>query len=270
MLVGVRERYGRGALYLNREYLLNLGGHRTALRCDESVLLPALIQRGEWEPHIFSIFDRYISSEKSYIDLGAFVGTSVLYGARLAKHCYAVEPNPLSYQFLLENISLNSELLGKITTLEACIWHSVGHCTLTAPVKPYGSAASIRHKSGPACWEVEALTFEEFLQRFQIKDVNFIKMDIEGAESIVLPTMKHYLRRWRPTVLVSIHAFNYDHPTSETAAVIDSLSHYHFLYRRNGLPLDVEAVLSGHGLESHTSENSDILATDIPWLPSES
>ena len=109
------------------------------------------------------------------------------------------------------------------------------------------------------------MTFSEFAARFQIKDVNFIKMDIEGAESMVLPTMNDYLRAERPTVLVSLHAFIYDDPSSEVEAVINSLSYYRYLYRRDGVPLDVAAVLRGHGLENHTSENADILATDIPW-----
>jgi hypothetical protein len=67
-------------------------------------------------------------------------------------------------------------------------------------------------------------------------------------------------------MLVSVHAFNFDDPAGEVEAVISSLSHYRYLYRRDGVPLDVAAVLRGHGLENHTSENADILATDIPWL----
>lgn len=242
-----------------------VNGRDILFTAHSSVALARAFARNSWEPHLFQIFDRYLSRDSNYIDLGAFIGTSVMYGAQLAKHCYAVEPNPLSYQYLLENLALNEQLHGKVTAFEGCIWNEQARCTLTAPVKPYGSAASIRHKSGPASWEVDAITFDDFIRRFRIHDVNFIKMDIEGAESMVLPTMKEYLRTERPTVLVSVHAFNYEDPSGETAALIDSLSHYHYLYRRDGLPLDTAAVLSGDGLETHTAENSDILATDIAW-----
>jgi len=244
---------------------IDVFGSPMTLCFDDSVLLPVLLKTGEWEPHLFSIFRNYLSSNKSYIDLGAFIGTSVLYGAQLAKHCYAVEPNPLSYEYLVGNIALNDVLRDKVTTYQGCIWNGTGPCKLTAPVKPYGSASSIRHKTGPASWEVEAITFRKFLDRFHVTDVNFIKMDIEGAEAMVLPSMRDYLREERPTILVSVHAFNYEDPLKETAAVIDSLSHYRFLYRRDGKLLDVDEVLAGRGLDTHIAENSDILATDVAW-----
>ena len=229
--------------------------------------LPRHLQSGQWEPHLFDIFDHYLRADRNYIDMGAFIGATVLYAANLAGHCYAAEPNPLSYGILLDNISLNHELGRKITTFKGCIWNVSGFCRIVARGKrPHTGATSIRHESGCASWEVAALTFADFSRRFALRDVNFIKMDIEGAESAVLPTMKDYLRSMRPTILVSVHAFNYQDRPAETFAVIDSLSHYRYLYRRDGLPLEVGAVLQGRGLETYTSENSDILASDSPWV----
>ncbi len=250
---------------MDTHYNIALPGARFSLLAHDSVLLANALAQGRWEPHLFSIFHYYLSRQKNYIDMGAFIGTTVLYGAQLARHCYAVEPNPLSYEYLLKNVALNDVLRGKVTTYKGCIWNGTGPCKLTAPVKPYGSASSIRHKTGPASWEVEAITFRKFIDRFHVRDVNFIKMDIEGAEAMVLPTMKDYLREERPTILVSVHAFNYEDPLKETAAVIDSLSHYRYLYRRDGKLLDIEEVLAGRGLDTHISENSDILATDVAW-----
>jgi FkbM family methyltransferase len=250
---------------LDTHYNIALPGARFSLLAHDSILLASALAQGKWEPHLFSIFRQYLSSQNNYIDLGAFIGTTVLYGAQLARHCYAVEPNPLSYQYLLKNVALNDALRGKVTTYKGCIWNATGRCRLTAPVKPHGSASSIRHKTGPASWDVEAITFKRFLDRFHVTDVNFIKMDIEGAEAMVLPTMKDYLQQERPTILVSVHAFDYEDPLKETAAVIDSLSHYRFLYRRDGKLLDVEEVLAGRGLDTHISDNSDILATDVAW-----
>ena len=240
-------------------------GRRILLKSHSSVQLPRHLQSGQWEPHLFTILDHYLRADRSYIDMGAFIGATVLYAAQLARHCYAFEPNTLSHRILMDNVALTRAMSSKVTVFEGCIWRESGPCKIVARGKrPHTRATSIRHTAGCAYWEVTALTFAEFTRRFDVKNVNFIKLDIAGAESIVLPTMRDYLRSERPTMLVSVHAFNYDDPTSKVEAVIDSLSHYRYLYRLDGLPLDVDAVLRGRGLQTHTSENSDIIASDLP------
>ena len=246
---------------------ISVQGRRILLKSLHSVPMPSLLKSGQWEPHLFRILDHYLRPDRNYVDMGAFIGATVLYAAHLAEHCFAIEPNPLSHRILMDNLALNQATGSKVTAFEGCVWRECGSCTVVAPGKrPHTGATSIRHAAGCASWEVKALTFAEFVREFGVKNVNFIKMDIEGAESAVLPTMKDYLRAERPTVLVSVHAFNYTNRPAEISDVIDSVSHYRYLYRRDGLPLDVDAVLQGRGLQTHSSENSDILASDLPWI----
>ncbi|HEV8507984.1 MAG TPA: FkbM family methyltransferase, partial [Chitinophagaceae bacterium] len=66
-----------------------------------------LVNGGSWEPETFNIMQQYLSPKHSYIDIGAWVGPTVLFGAQLAKECYAVEADPVAYSGLLKNLSLN-------------------------------------------------------------------------------------------------------------------------------------------------------------------
>ena len=211
-----------------------LNGQSMSLVGHESIVLVEMMARGEWEPHLFRIFDRYLRPDRGYVDVGAFIGTSVMYGAQLARHCWCIEPNPLVYRYLVENCVANPIIRDKVTRFEGCLWDHPGTLRLGAPVKPYGSAASLRKPEAATAWEVRAVTFEMFLEFYSIQDLNFIKMDIEGAESVVLPQMAGYLRRERPTILVSVHAFDFQDRAAELAAVIDSLDHYRHLYLRDG------------------------------------
>ena len=58
---------------------------------------------------------------KDVIDVGAYIGDSAIYFAlRCAKHVYAFEPYPYSYNIAMKNIKLN-HLENKITLLnEGC------------------------------------------------------------------------------------------------------------------------------------------------------
>lgn len=49
------------------------------------------------------------------------------------------------------------------------------------------------------------VTFAEFVFQNRIDDCNFIKIDIEGGEYCVVPTMLEHLKRYRPTLHLSLH-----------------------------------------------------------------
>ena len=79
------------------------------------------VNNGKWEPHTYKIFDTFIDNEHSYIDFGAWIGSTILYGSQTAKHTYAVEPDIVALKTLKKNIILNSILRNKITLYEGCI-----------------------------------------------------------------------------------------------------------------------------------------------------
>jgi hypothetical protein len=43
------------------------------------------------------IFKRLINPQYSYIDMGAWIGPTLLLGCQLAKHCHGIEPDLKSY-----------------------------------------------------------------------------------------------------------------------------------------------------------------------------
>ena len=61
-----------------------------------------------WEPGTFKVLDSYLSKDKDYLDIGAWVGPTAIYGSFLSKKVVAVEPDPIAHKILQKNISLNS------------------------------------------------------------------------------------------------------------------------------------------------------------------
>ena len=55
---------------------------------------------------------------------------------------------------------------------------------------------------------IDALSFswDKWMSISKIKRIDFIKIDIEGGEFALLPTMKNYLLEYKPIVYLSIHA----------------------------------------------------------------
>ncbi len=62
---------------------------------------------------------------------------------------------------------------------------------------------------------VEAVSLDEYVQRHGMKKVDFVKIDVEGAEASVLEGFTNVLNRDKPLVLMKVHEldrFKENHP----------------------------------------------------------
>jgi FkbM family methyltransferase len=221
------------------------------------------VQNNVWEPYTYKLFDKYLDREHCYIDIGAWIGPTVLYGAQLSSHCYAIEPDPVAYPMLKENIGLNPDFSEKITLYNGCIADHTGFVNLnnmssfiglntTSTIMPIDAKSSIR---------VPCITFNDFIEKYAIKHCNFIKMDIEGAEASVIPTMKQYLTSNKPTLYLSLHPYNFTDSIKESATIYDVIKNYQNIYTTDGKQIDEKYFFKL--IDLNKSATFEIIATDI-------
>ena len=198
-----------------------------------------------WEPETFKIFDAFLDKNHSYIDIGSYIGPSVLYGSQLAKHCFAIEPDPIAFQELKNNIELNDHLKPHITLSKYCISDSIGTAKFFVPNKKLeygggGSSSLLDWKNKKIFWEVQTTTIQQFIQSFSITDCNFIKIDIEGAEFDLIPSMSGYLKNQKPTLLIEIHLWALKDPMKKLDIMLQTLNGYDHIYDAEKISKEVD------------------------------
>jgi len=218
-----------------------------------------LLKTGLWEPDTFQVFDEFISKKYSYIDIGAWIGATALYGCQLAKHCYAIEPDPEALKILHRNMDLNPDLIKKITLFEGCLGDNSGLTRLGSNTNFGDSMSSLLFSNSNKFFDVQSFTFEEFVKKNKITDCNFIKMDIEGGEIKVLPSMKKYLEENKPTLFLSLHPFWFQNKEADCKSIIDILSIYPQIYNSKGKKIELSELLTG--ITSLNSRYFSIIAT---------
>lgn len=221
-----------------------------------------LVKEGLWEPDTFRVFDAFLNSSHSYIDIGAWIGITSFYGCQLAKHCYAIEPDPVAYQYLKDNVTLNPTLKDKLTLSNVCIYHLDGPVILGNRTSSTGgdSESSVCFSDASLNWEVLGMTLESYFIKHQIKDCNFIKIDIEGAERTVLPNMVALIIKQKPTLFVAIHPLKFGEEFEEAImGIIDVLKLYQRVFTANGLEISLDVILN-EGLRGPSYE---LVATDL-------
>jgi len=219
----------------------------------------AQLQVGVWEPETFKIFDVFLDKNHSYIDIGSWIGPTVLYGSQIAKFCYAIEPDPVAFKYLKNNVEINNTFCSQIKLSNQCITDFSGTTHLTPKDKKGGdSMSSMMFEKLSTSWEVYGITFDEFVLENSIDDCNFIKMDIEGGEFLVLPTMNEFIEKEKPTIHLSLHPALIENPEGSLKKIHEIISQYDFVYDNQFKILNKEFILN----EDNKGRFFDIVVTD--------
>jgi FkbM family methyltransferase len=201
------------------------------------------VENGDWEPLTYRVFDHFLDEAHSCLDIGAWIGPTALYAASRARHCYALEPDPVAFAALRENVILNPSLADRITLFEQCLAPISGPVRIGNRTSPYGgdSMSSLLFAASALGWEAHGITLESFLAKNAIHDCSFIKMDIEGGEFDVLPVIAGPLAAHHPTLYLSLHPKFLADPEARVSAVHQALSCYRHVLTPDlrSIPLDM-------------------------------
>ena len=214
-----------------------------------------------WEPETFMVLKGLIEPDSTYVDIGAWIGPTVLYGGQIAARCITAEPDPTAREALEANLQLNDSVAAKTTVSPLCIAAENGPVKLGAPHEEGGgdSESSMLCKDGHSTWEVDGVTLEGFFEQFKIDDCSLLKIDIEGGEALVMPAAVALLKEQRPHVYLSLHAPLMEEPRPAIEEIIKSLDTYPFLYSNQGKLITAEILLRDTNLQRFF----EIIATDL-------
>ncbi len=206
---------------------------------------------GDWEPETFAVLDQFLSPENDYLDIGAWIGPTVLYGARKARHVFCFEPDPTAFRHLAWNLDLND--IHNVSAFGVALSDQFGVARMASTRgEPGDSTSSLLHD---AAHGTDALTisWDQFQAAQDLSRVSLLKMDIEGAEFFVLPTLVDWLKLKRPALFLSLHAPLLEEADrcSRMESLLESLRFYNHLCYENGQPVTAQALLEPTALSRY-------------------
>ena len=167
----------------------------------------AMVAAGAWEERTFAVLERLVTADSTYLDLGAWIGPTVLFAAQRAERTFAFEPDPVAFRELSVNCDANRDRLGAVTLLNRAIAPRDGTCRLTGQGEGGNSNSSLLLSEGAISWQVEGMTLETFLRSLGSSGRLFVKMDIEGGEYDLGRSVRQLVSNPGCTLLLSLHPF---------------------------------------------------------------
>ena len=151
----------------------------------------AICYSGFFEPESIPLYQRALTERKVFLDVGAHVGQFTLLASGLVGprgRVVSFEPDPLTYRLLCKSIALNK--LTNVVAVRAALadvnavlpFHlsqarNIGANSLRPPAQGLDARASVPVE----CWRMD-----DFLKRNGIPKPDLVKINVEGAELLVL------------------------------------------------------------------------------------
>lgn len=147
----------------------------------------------------FNYYKQYISENSIAYDIGAHIGEISIQLKNAGADVYAFEPSPNNFPILKSNC----ENIG-IKCFDIAFHEKSYEC-----FTPFKDCKTDYKENGVTTDTVQYIKYcnlHEFINNNNIPFPNFIKIDIEGMESIVLNTFTFLFESVRPIIYVEIHA----------------------------------------------------------------
>lgn len=196
------------------------------------------VEEGKWEPETFEILKKYLDRDHSYLDIGAWIGPTLLYAGQIAKHCVAFEPDPIAHAALIQNLLLNKNKFNEMVVSERAVGNENGTMKIGAYISFGDSMTSFLWNKNHT--HVPMISLPYVFRAYNLDDCNFIKIDVEGAETLILPGAVEWFKKNKPTLYLSLHPQFFDKKAEFYEKVNGVLSLYPKLLDTKGEPIQLK------------------------------
>jgi FkbM family methyltransferase len=173
---------------------------------------------GSYEYEKQRILKRIVNRGDIVYDVGAHVGYFTIIFSKLVGptgRVYSFEPFSDNARYIFKHVELNG--LNNVTVIKA----GIGEKNESAFFRRQDHTATVRMDAseGELC---EVYNLVSYIESNALEEPSLIKMDIEGAEAIALPSIKEFLRKRRIKLLISTHS---DRITDGVVELLNSLGY---------------------------------------------
>lgn len=213
--------------------------------------------RNHYREHESLLLSHFVRSGDVCLDIGANLGSYSYCLSRIVSDTgkvFAFEPVSQTYKGLESNLTKTKST--NVFAYNLGFSDSEGNATIFVPnlvgLPSHGRA----HLSSPTadeigeCVEVRLTTIDKFHDEHGLGRINFMKMDVEGAELLVLKGATKVLNQYTPALLLEIeeqHTRNYDYTPQEIFRMLNSSGYQYVYYVNNGdlIRLEIDSLTTG-------------------------
>jgi len=167
---------------------------------DADLSVAQVIAAGAYEPHLIKFFQLFLREGMKVVDAGANVGLYTMISARAVGprgRVWSFEPNSENCRFIVASAAANG--FENIELFPVALGSERGFVYFTSAIGSNGGMQELAKNNAldPSCRIVPQLRLDDIA----IPNLDFMKMDVEGAEALLMQGAEHTLERCRPVIV---------------------------------------------------------------------
>jgi FkbM family methyltransferase len=223
-----------------------------------------LADEATWGEHELGVLAQLVGPGGTAIDVGANRGVFAFAFSSLAGQVEAFEPNPDYARFAQRMLG------GRARVHAVALSNKAGRAELVVPVSEEGVVlhlgGTLKQHAAASCpgavrFQVEVRT----LDSYAFKDVQVVKVDVEGSEIEVLDGGRETILRDQPALIVELLTGAHPEPAAVAEAICASYGYVAKLVNIDGEMVDALPVIRSLG--SNTTWGSPIRNRNLLFLP---
>lgn len=207
--------------------ILSCGGVLKGFRMRVDWQIHRSFAYGTWEPDVVRALQAHVTRGMRVLDIGAQTGFYSLLLSRLVGptgEVIAFEPLPANFRLLVENVRLNR--LENVIVRSQAIAQTSGEINFEFPHdEPALVGGPLLEGESQGTFPVQAISLDDFLSESG-DPVQFIKMDVEGAETDVLQGARRLLDASHPNMMIELHHMPAHSGYHPAAALVGQLGYH--------------------------------------------
>jgi FkbM family methyltransferase len=163
---------------------------------------PIRFFKGTYEKERTEMFLKIIKEGDIFYDIGAHFGFYSLIASQIIGDkgkIYAFEPHPYNLKILRKHIELNN--ITNVVIISAAVSDRPGKAKFA-----YGTGTGTGHLSEKGDIEVDTVSIDDLIQKKEILPPSIIKIDVEGAEILVLKGAWNTITLFYPVIFLAAHS----------------------------------------------------------------
>jgi FkbM family methyltransferase len=232
--------------------VLHVDGHDLRVGADDPL---GLGTRGRYEPLLHQLLGDRLTAGGCFVDGGAHIGYHTLAAARAvgpSGRVLAFEPSPATFRLLVENVERNG--YRQVECVEAALSGRSGSGTLNLSDENSGDHRILDAGESRHSVEIRLHRLDEYLPEGQ--QVDLVKLDVQGAEPLVLDGMAGLFESNRPRALALEYSPSMWSPETSAEDLLQLLrEQFGVIYDVNEGARSMEPVSDDWLLATYTREN---------------
>jgi len=178
------------------------------------------------------------------LDLGAYCGLTSIALSKAVGHkgrVIALEPDPINFAAALVNVRRHAEVNGldNIVLSEIAAADRDGTMAMSSEGTMGSALGALVGDYRGHMLDVPTRSLAGIAREFALDRIDLVKIDIEGAEKLVLPAAGDFLGRFRPRLIIETHVIGGENTRPAVVRFLEEVGYAFRIEAQEGLPFEL-------------------------------